>query len=160
MSLIQFHLIDYACSVWYTGLTNSMKLQVTQNKLIMFILDLNLRANVGHQHFQSLNLLPVNKRVEQIILCHMFKIKHKLAPAYMDYHLVLPDTVHSTRLSQRGGFIMPTVKCSGSKSSFIGAKLWNTLPTNISDIDKLQSFKVFIKSHLIKYLNFLNCYSA
>ena len=52
----------------------------------------------------------------------------------MDYYLVLADTVHSynTRLSQRGGFSLPKVKGSGSKSfSFIGAKLLNTLPTNI-----------------------------
>ena len=58
----------------------------------------------------------------------------------MDSHLVSHDTVHSysTRFSQRGGFGLPKVKGYGSKSfSFKGAKLWNTLPTNISDIDKL-----------------------
>jgi len=77
-------------------------LKVTQNKLIMFILDLNPRARVGHRHVQSRNWLPVNKKVEQISLCHLFKIKHKLAPAYMDYHLVPQDTVHySTSLSQK-----------------------------------------------------------
>jgi len=43
----------------------------------------------------------------------------------------------------------------GSKSfSFIGAKLWNTLPGNISNIDQLQSFKVATKSHFIKGLTF------
>ena len=80
-------------------------------------------------------------------------MKHKLAPAYIDYHLAPQDTVHSysTRLSQKGGFSLPKVKGSGSKSfSCIGAKLWNTLPANISDIDKLQSFKVAIKNHFIK----------
>jgi len=37
---------------------------------------------------------------------------------------------------------------------FTGAKLWNTLPANISDIDKLQSIKVATKSHFIKGLIF------
>jgi len=121
--------------------------------LIRFILDLNAGAHVGHQKFQSLNLLPVKNGV----LCHVFKIKHKLAPAYMAYHLVPQDTVHSyrTRLSQRGGFSLPNVNGSGSKSfSFVNAKLLNTLPANISDIAKLQSFKVAIKSFFIKGLKF------
>ena len=124
-SLKQCH-FDCACSVWYTGLTNSIKnkLQVTQNKLIRFILDLNPRAHVGHQNVQSLNLLPVNKRAEHIILCYMFKIKHKLAPAFMDYHQVPQGTVHSDRVSKRGGFSLPKDKGSGSKSfSFMGDKL-------------------------------------
>jgi len=83
MSLVQCR-FDYACSVWYNGLTQSLKhkLQVTQNKLNMFILDLKLRDHVGHQQFESLNWLPVNKRVEQVMLCHVFKVKHKLAPSY------------------------------------------------------------------------------
>ena len=75
----------------------------------------------------------------------------------MDNHLVPQDTGHSyiTRLSQREGFSVPKAKSSGSKSfSFIGAKLWNTLPTNISDIDKFQTFEVAIKSHFIKGLIF------
>ena len=47
------------------------------------------------------------------------------------------------------------VKCSGSKCLCnIGAKLWNTLPANISDFGKFQSFKVAIKSHFIKGLSF------
>jgi len=42
----------------------------------------------------------------------MFKSKHKLAPAYMDCHLVSQDTAHSysTRLSQRGEFSLPRSK--------------------------------------------------
>ena len=89
LSLVQCH-FDYACSVWYNGLTQSLKhkLQVTQNKLIRFVLNLDPRAHVGHQQFESLNWLPVDKRVEQIMMCHTFKIKHNLAPDYMDYCLV------------------------------------------------------------------------
>ena len=85
----------------------------------------------------------------------MFKIKHKLAPAFMDYHQVPQDTVHSDRVSKRGGFSLPKDKGSGSKSfSFMGDKLQNTLPANISDIDKVQPLKADITSHFIKGLNF------
>lgn len=158
MSLVQCH-YDYACSVWYSGLTQSLKhkLQVTQNKLVRFILNLEPRAHVGQQHFETLNWLPVNKRVEQIMLCHVFKVKHNLAPDYMDYFFTSQDTVHSysTRLSQKGGFGLPKVKGAGSKSfSFIGAKLWNDLPSNLTDITKYQSFKVAIKGHFLSSIAF------
>ena len=158
MSLVQCH-FDYACSVWYNGLTQSLKhkLQVTQNKLIRFILDLKPRDHVGHQQFESLNWLPVNKRVEQVMLCHVFKVKHKLAPSYMNSFLVSQNTVHSysTRLSEKGGFNLPKAKGSGCKSfSFIGAKLWNNLPCHLTDINNFQSFKVAIKSHLLNSSTF------
>ena len=55
MSLIQCH-FDYCCSIWYPGLTQVLKhkLQVTQNKLIRFALNLDARSHVGPQHFRSL----------------------------------------------------------------------------------------------------------
>ena len=43
-------------------------------------------------HFKTLNWLPVDKRVDQIILCHVFKIKHGLAPDYMRERFILQDT--------------------------------------------------------------------
>ena len=102
---------DYACSVRYFGLTQSLKskLQVSQNKLIRSIFDLDPITHVGHHHFNSLNWLPVDKRVEQIMLCHVFKVKNKLAHEYMEDNLAGQNTVHSysTRLSQKGGFGLP-----------------------------------------------------
>ena len=81
MALIQCH-YDYACSIWYNGLAQSLKtkLQTTQNKLMRFVLDLDARSHIGAEHFKSLNWLPVNKRVEQIILCHVFKNKKWFSP--------------------------------------------------------------------------------
>ena len=52
IALIQCH-YDYACSFWYNGLSKSIKnkLQVTLNKLIRFILNLDHRALTGAEHF-------------------------------------------------------------------------------------------------------------
>ena len=153
MSLIQCH-YDYACSIWYNGLTQVLKnkLQTTQNKLIRFVLNLDYRSHVGKEHFKSLDWLPVDKRVEQIILCHVFKIKYGLAPDYMGEHFISQDTVHSysTRLSHKGAFAVPKVKGFGSRSfSYIGCTLWNKLPFNITQINKLSAFKCAIKKHFM-----------
>lgn len=98
MSLIQCH-YDYACSIWYHGLTKMLrnKLQTTQNKLMRFVLGLDARCHIGPEHFRSLNWLPVNNRVDQIVLGHVFKVKHGLAPDYLGEHFVPQDTVHSYR---------------------------------------------------------------
>jgi len=56
MSLIQCH-FDYASPVWFYGLTKDLKskLQVTQNKLIRFVLNLEPRSNIGNEDFIKLN---------------------------------------------------------------------------------------------------------
>ena len=74
MSLIQCH-FDYACSFWYPGLTQFLckkKLQITQNKAIRFVLNLDPRSPLGPDVFRSLGWLPVSKRVDQMILNHVF----------------------------------------------------------------------------------------
>ena len=68
MSLIQCH-FDYACSFWYPGLSKLLRnwLQVTQNKMIRFVLRLGPRSHIGSDEFKSSGWLPVSKRVDQII---------------------------------------------------------------------------------------------
>ena len=137
-ALIQCHL-DYACSFWYHGLTKFWKdkLQVTQNKMARFVLNLESRSHVGNAHFTTLDWLPVSRRVDQISLCHVFKIKNGLCPDYMSHNFIPQDTVHGyrTRSSQHGSFVPPKVKSFGMKSiSYVGCRLWNMLPPDIRDI--------------------------
>jgi len=44
----------------------------TQNKLIRLVLDLESRAQISKEHFELLNRLPVNSRVDHLTLCHVF----------------------------------------------------------------------------------------
>ena len=76
MALIQCH-FDYACCFWYHGITKFWKdeLQITQNKLIRFVLCLGNMSHIDNEHFKIFNWLPVQKRVEQTTLCHVLKIK-------------------------------------------------------------------------------------
>jgi hypothetical protein len=86
------------------------------------------------------------------MLCHVCKITNGLSPDYMSEHFISQDSIHnySTRLSQKGPYCLPKVKGQGSKSfAFSGIKLWNDLPVNLTKINRLQSFKVAIKSHLM-----------
>ena len=83
-ALIQCH-YDYACSSWYLGLTKHTKqrLQITQNKIIRNVLNLSPRSHIGANEFQEVNWLPINCRVFQIIVNHMFRILNGKSPIYL-----------------------------------------------------------------------------
>ena len=151
MLLIRCH-FDYACSFWYPGLTQFLckKFQITQNKVIRFVLNLDPRSHLGPDVFRSLGWLPVSKRVDQMILNHVFKINSRTSPDYMTEHFVPRSAVHSygTRFRENGCFSLPKVKGFGKKTfAFRGRKLWNDLPANIKSIAGNQSFKVAVKAH-------------
>ena len=158
MSMIQCH-FDYACSFWYPGISKFLRnrLQVTQNKIIRFILQMDPRSHVGADAFRSLGWLPVSKRVEQIILNHVFKVKSGLSPEYMSEQFTPVSSVHtySTRFRETGSFSIPKVKGFG-KRSFVynGCVLWNGLPSSIRNLQRHQQFKIAVKNHFLDSINF------
>ena len=83
-ALVQCH-FDYACSMWFSCVssTSRKRLQIIQNKLIRFILGISTRSHIGYREFSSSNMLPVEYRVTQLKLNHMFNIVHGSAPEYL-----------------------------------------------------------------------------
>jgi hypothetical protein len=150
--LIQCH-FDYACCFWFHSITKKCKdrLQIIQNKCIRFVLNLDPRTHLDVTHFNRLNWLPVQKRVESITLSNVYKVKHNIAPEYLKEHFIPADSVHSynTRFSENGCFSIPKVKGFGMKTfSYNGCKLWNNLPTSVKNINKLADFKLAVRKHM------------
>ena len=85
---------------------------MTQNKIIRFVLNMDSMAHVGSEVFKSLGRLPVSKRVDQIILNHVFTVKSNQSPDYMVEHFIPASSIHSdgTRFRETGCFSIPTVK--------------------------------------------------
>ena len=153
-SLIQCH-IDYCSAAWYSGLTKKyqQKLQVIQNKMVRFILDLSPRDHVGQAQLHSLNFLDIQNRTRQLRLNHVHKIFHSTGPSYMSQFFTRSSAIHShaTR-GNRLNFFVPRVKGLTSKSFFYCSTLdWNSLPDNIKLIHDKHSFKQAIKNHLGRY---------
>ena len=114
MSLFQCH-FDHTCSFWYPGLTQflfKIILQITQNKVIRFVFNLDPKSHLCPDELRSLGWLPVSKRVDQVVLNHVFKINSKTSPDYMTEHFVPASAVHSygTRFRENGCFSLPKVK--------------------------------------------------
>ena len=86
-ALIQCH-IDYACSAWYSGLSKTLKqkLQICQNKMVRFVMNLGPQASVNYATLGHLNLSNIQDRVSQLRLNHVFSIYHGRAPSYLTEH--------------------------------------------------------------------------
>jgi len=73
-ALIQCH-FDYAPSCWYSSLTKHLrsKIQISQNKVIRYVLNLTPMTHIGANEFRKVNMIPVEIRVNQLKLNQMFK---------------------------------------------------------------------------------------
>ena len=147
---------DYACSSWYYGLTKKSKsrLQVAQNKVIRFMLNLPPRAHIGAEQFQMVGMLPVEYRVEQLQVNHMFNIQHGHALEYLKAQFQTSLASHNTRNSI-ASFYVPRVNGFGKNSfKFTGVKNWNRLPIEIKSIVSKNIFKQHVKKHLMSRVLF------
>ena len=150
-ALLQCHL-DYCCSSWYTGLSkfNKNKLQVFQNKMIRFILNLSPRDHVGQEHFDAVKFLNVQNGSRQLRLNHMFNIFHSLGPSYLKQFFTKVSDTHSYATRSRyWNFSIPRIGSYTKNSFFYQATLdWNKLPSSIKSIDDKTMYKVAMKKHL------------
>ncbi len=155
-ALIQCHL-DYCCSSWFSGLTQKLKskLQVIQNKMVRFILDLGPMTHIGQRELDQVGFLNIHDRVKQLKLGHVHNISQGKCPPYLrtGFTYISEHHLHGTRDSLHN-FVVPRVNGPGSKTFFYTAiKDWNMLPNQIKSIKNKPSFKKQVKKHLSMQAN-------
>ena len=155
-ALIQCH-FDYCCSAWYTstGKTLKNKLQVMQNKIIRFILNLENRSHVGLLEQEKVNMLPVSSRVQQLKLNHVLNIRNDNCPEYLKENFSkISDTElkQCTRASRFNFFLPRVLNQAVNTFYFSGIKDWNALPANIKEITNADSFRSAVKEHILTEL--------
>ena len=126
------------------------KLQITQNKMVRFILNLSPRSHVGHAELASLNYLNIENRVTFLRLCYVHKIFYERSPSYLRDHFIKTSQIH--QYGTRGSlfnFGVPKIKSSAATTFYFSAiRDWNSLPDRIKGIETLQTFKRAIRGHL------------
>ncbi len=153
-ALIQSHL-DYACSSWYYSLnvTRQTKLQVIQNKMVRFILNLGPRDHVGLSELSKVGFLSVKDRVAQLSLNLVHSIYHGTCPSYMldNFKKVSSIHSHSTRDSTYNFFVPHVNSITKTTFYYNGIKHWNILPDRIKAIKCKTSFKTEVKKYLFEW---------
>ena len=155
-ALIQCH-FDYCCSSWYSSTSKTLKnkLQIMQNKMIRFILNLGYRAHIGILEHEKVNMFPVASRVRQLKLNHVLNIKNKQCPEYLKENLLrLSDTeLRQCTRASRLNFFLPRVHNQAVNTFYFSAiKDWNSLPAKIKEITNGDSFRTMIKKHTVSEL--------
>ena len=150
-----FRLRLFLLVYWNFKIVKKNRLQVTQNKIIRFVLKTDPMSSVGANEFKSIGWLPVSRRVDQIILNHVFKIKSGQSAQYMAENFIQASSLHSygTRFRENWNFSIPKVKSFGKKSfAYNGCILWIDLPSHIKEKLSIYDFKMTVKTHFLELL--------
>ena len=150
-ALIQCH-FDYSCSAWYPSINKTLrdKLQIAQNKMIRFILNLNNRSHIGYKELTKAGFLNVSKRVTQLKLGHVFKINNKTCPQYLLQHFNKMNENEGRITTRAKAHNFHTPRICTNTFVYTAIKDWNNLPQTIKEIKSENLFKEKVKLHLMK----------
>ena len=134
-ALVQCQL-DYCITAWFASLPKYLKhkLQVTENKMVRFVLDLPARSHIGQPQLDMLNYLNMHDRVSQLRLNHVFKISNCTRPVYLKEHFKKVNHVHSfsTRSNTCSNYFVPSINSVTRTAFYYNAVLdWKRLPYSI-----------------------------
>ena len=145
-------LFDYSCSSWYPGINKDLKgkLQVAQNKVIRFILNLDNRAHIGNQELEKDGFLQVPDRVKQLKLGHVFRIKAKTCPQYLsaNFQQLNENDNRMTTRAKANNFYKPRM-CTNT-FAYSAIDEWNSLPNNVKAMKNEKMFKESLKKTILK----------
>lgn len=145
--------LDYA-NVLLAGVNSKVisKLQRVQNTAARLI-----TQTKKHEHITpvlySLHWLPIPFRVQYKVLIYTYKIKHDLAPVYMNDLISEYKPSRSLRSDSANFLNTPRTRTKGygeRRFDKCAATLWNSLPADMRRIPSLTAFKKALKTHLFK----------
>ena len=118
---------------WYLfSKTMLKKLQICQNKVVRFILSMELRTSITQEILDKVKMLKVPDRVSQLRLNHVFNISNDLAPNYLSQNFTFNQG--RTRSATKRNFTIPSIsQCSKNSFVYSAIKDWNNLPANIKE---------------------------
>merc|ERR1712240_974771 len=94
----------------------------------------------------------VSERVKHLKLGHIFRIRNKTCPSYMNTNskLLNENTNRSSTRSYQFTFFLPSTGSLGTKTFFYtGIKDWNSLPNSIKEIKSEDLCKEKVKANLV-----------
>ena len=143
-------LFDYCCTIWgETSSANMDKLYKLQKRAARIIL--NAKYDVPSLVlFKKLGWLTIQNRIDYHRGVLMFKCVNNNAPEYLCNLFTTSSAGYSLRSVTNGNLFVPRPNSNFMKKTFhyLGAVLWNVLPSNLKSIKKIDLSKS-------KYMDFL-----
>ena len=119
------------------------EIQVLQNKAARLVCKAPPRANRA-ELYQRLGWLTVNQQISYHTLITVYKIRQSSEPEY------LADFLNNVNINEK--IIIPNPHLSITQRSFVfrGSALWNQLPPDIRNCQKIGAFKKAVKPWIIQ----------
>ena len=155
-ALIQPH-FDYVCTAWYPNLCKKLKnkIQTTQNKCVLFCLNLDKMADISQNEFKKWNWLPISDTINQCILSTTFKFVNDIGPNYLNKVFQWAGesnrTLRNDYLELKHPF-RKTIAGQNSLSS-LGPSKWNKLPESTKKCNDINTFKHNFKKFYLAQLS-------
>ena len=127
------------------------RLNVIQCKMVRFIHGMDNRGHVDNKNFRDLSWLSIPDRVKSFRMSHLFRIRHKLAPAYLlpNFKSVSDAHNHNTRGSSFNFHMSRELSLSPNGFACTAIKQWNELPNDLKSISVFRVFKQKLKQFLL-----------
>ena len=134
---------------WVRAWKLNCRLLKTQNKCIRFCLELPPHGHINPSHFNKINWLPVERRVELCTSTTVFKYWKGIAPSYINY-MFMPSLNNYNARSQIALDIplCRTIKWQKSMS-FLGPRIWNAFGSSIEKAATTASFTYRLKKEIL-----------
>ncbi len=128
-------------------------MQMVQNASARVLIQAKKYDRIGMTAVRKENIhwLPIKARIDFKILVPAWKAYNGIGPYYLSDLLDNKHTLHNTRSADTNLLKIPATKlvtCGDRAFQKAAPTLWNYLPTNLSNIDSLASFKTKFKTHL------------
>ena len=148
-ALIQCH-FDYASTAWFFNLNKTLKnkLQIAQNKLVRFILNLHHRSRITQNELDRAGMLNVNDRARQLMLNHMYNVHKCTAPSYLCSQFESITRKYNTRGTEHNLTTASAHSIARNNFTIVGSREWNALPESTKISPSKDSFKLKVKKFL------------
>ncbi len=100
----------------------------------------------------SLRWLPVGFRIKYKVLLYVFKAVHGMALAYVSELITFRQSSRSLRSTNKLFLTVPRthLKLKGDQAfAAAGPRLWNSLPSEITEITSINVFKAGVKKYFL-----------
>lgn len=129
--------------------TQLSRLQVAQNRAMRVILQCKRNTRVECM-LQTLQFMSVRQKLHYNVCIFIFKILKGMLPEVLRDRLEIVGEDYGRDTRQKGNIVIQLRKRrSAQKSVFYeGVKMYNALPIEVKQCDKIEAFKRLLKEHI------------
>jgi len=155
--------LDY-CNSLLNGLsqTHMLRLQRVQNTSARLICRIKKFDHISTS-LQSLHWLPVVFRPRFKLLCIVFRALRGVGPLHLQELICPYRPTRSLRAESKNLLYVPACRTATHGNRLFTVEtaiLWNALPQEVRDAEKLSSFKRLLKTHFLNFAFPQNCRSV